>query len=605
MIETALVDLIDQVADECVQHQRPDLFNRLRQIRNRILDPSLLVLVVGEFKQGKSSLINAVVNAPVCGVGDDVETLVPSIIRHSDEPTALLVEESAPMRGPSTVDRLPVPIERVNQEVTQAVTDGRSLTRSEIGLPRTVLKDGLVLMDTPGVGSISSLPTTITHAAAAESDALLMVSDATQELTATELHFLKQMTALCPNLALVQTKIDATPYWRQIIEANVKHLYNAGIPAKVFPVSSTVRARATQSQDAELDAESGFTSLLEYLRTELVGRHEDLSRRLVAHNVSDVLDQLITSLRTELASQSPRTAAEILLELESAQHRAEELRRISSRWQRTLADGITEMMADIEYDFRERTFTILHHVNDTFDHADPNDVWDDFRAWLDDSLSESILATFQWINDRSEELLDRVSEEVYLAKQQAAPQLDFVAPSDILEQVPSPKQPTNANFRPADRFLSGLRGSYAGVLMFGLITSNALGFPLMSPISIGAGILLGSKSMKEETDSRLKRRQAEAKAAAQRYVEHVIFEVNKETKDAIRHTQRMLHNHFTDVVEETQTQISQTIQDAKRSAERNAVEREDRAREIRKKLEQLAVLKQRTTLFNTNRITAA
>ena len=52
VIETALVELIDRATAECVEQQRADLHSRLRQIRTRVLDPTQLVLVVGESKQG-------------------------------------------------------------------------------------------------------------------------------------------------------------------------------------------------------------------------------------------------------------------------------------------------------------------------------------------------------------------------------------------------------------------------------------------------------------------------------------------------------------------------------------------------------------------------
>ncbi|MFD0492194.1 dynamin family protein [Saccharopolyspora spinosporotrichia] len=100
MIETALVELIDRATAECAEQQRADLHGRLRQIRTRVLDPAQLVLIVGESKQGKSELVNAIVNAPVCASGEDVTTVVPTLVRHSDEPTAMLVEHEPPAARP-------------------------------------------------------------------------------------------------------------------------------------------------------------------------------------------------------------------------------------------------------------------------------------------------------------------------------------------------------------------------------------------------------------------------------------------------------------------------------------------------------------------------
>ncbi|MBA8827405.1 GTPase Era involved in 16S rRNA processing/predicted transcriptional regulator [Saccharopolyspora lacisalsi] len=602
MIETALVELIDRAAAECAEQHRFDLGNRLRQIRGRVLDPAQLVLVVGESQQGKSELVNSVVNAPVCNAGEDITTVVPTIVRHSTEPSAQLVQQE-PAQGPPALDRRPVPIERVHDEVEQAVADGLPLSRTEIGLPRAVLRDGLVLMDTPGVGSISSSLTATTQSVLTEADALLMVSDSTQELTTNELKFLKQVTDLCPNVALVQPKTDVTPRWREIVEVNRKHLVQAEISARIFPVSSKVRAQATSAKNPTLNTESGFPALLEYLRSEMANKHEQLARKLVSHNVSEVLDQLMTKLREELSNQSPRTATETLLELENAQHKADDLKRISGRWQKTLSDGIQELYSDIEYDFRERTWAILHQVDEVLSEADPDTTWDDFAEWLSSSLNDAVSETFGWLDQRRERLTEEVAEQLLPEHARALPSLAEIHPSDPLERVPEPKAPKAAGFPRKDQILTGLRGSYGGVLMFGLITSMA-GLPLMNVVSISAGLLLGSKSLNEEKDSRLKRRQAEARNAAQRYIEHIVFQVNKDTRDTIRKLHQNLHQACNRLTEQGQIEISQSIQETKRAAEASAVDRDQRARDIKKKLEELTVLRKRAAMLTSNRIAA-
>ncbi|MEY8042258.1 dynamin family protein [Saccharopolyspora cebuensis] len=603
MIETSLVELIDRATAECAEQQRADLHGRLRQIRTRVLDPTHLVLVVGEPQQGKSALVNAIVNAPVCPEGDGGSGAVPTLVRHADEPSALLVEHE-PAHGPAALERVPVPVEEVREQVRQAVDAGRPVTRGEVGIPRAVLQGGLALMDTPGVGGVSTSLTATTLAVVAEADALLMVSDATQELTTNELAFLKQVTALCPNVALVQPKIDRTPHWRQVMEVNRKHLTGAGVSAKIFPVSSAVRMRAMQARSTDLNAESGFPPLLEYLKSEMAGKHEQLTRRLVAHNVSEALNQITTDLRAELAAQNPRTAAQTLVELETAQRRAEDLKRISNRWQKTLNDGISELFTDIEFDFRERTWAVLHQVNEAFEEADPLEVWDEFTSWLADRLTDAITETYDWLEDRSARLAEQVADQLQRDHAHVLPELERIRQPDPLDDVPHPKLPKHSEFPRFDQVLTGLRGSYGGVLMFGLITTLA-GLPVMNVVSIAAGVLLGSKSLKEEKDMRLRRRQTETRSAAQRYVEQVVFQVNKDAKDTIRGVHRALHAHFNQLTEHAQQEISLTIQEIKRTAERSAVDRDQRAREIKQKLEDLTALRRRAQMLTQNRITAA
>ncbi|PRW63412.1 dynamin family protein [Actinopolyspora mortivallis] len=603
MIETALVELIDRAEAECVEAQRTDLSNRLRQIRSRVLDPAQLVLVVGEPEQGKSELVNSLVNAPVCATGEHVSTTVPTVVRHSSEPSAQLVGQETPQSAVGG-DRWPVPIERLHEELDDALRQGRPLSRAEVGLPRALLENGLALMDTPAVGGVVSSLGAVTEEAVAEADALLMVSDATQELTTNELNFLRRVTSMCPNVALVQPKIDFVPDWRRIVEINRKHMANAGVAGKIFPVSSRIRARAMREKSQELNTESGFPPLLDYLRKEMASAHEQLTRRLVAHNVTEAIDRITTSLREELNNQSPRTATETLLELEAAQRRAEDLKRLSGRWQKTLSDAVQELYSDIEYDFRERSWAVLHRANETLDEVDPGTTWEDFEDWLRQNLSRAIAETFEWLDRRRERITEQVCDELLREHVRTLPASDPIPVPDPLPRVPDPKPPKNADYPRKDQFLTGLRGSYGGVLMFGLMTSMA-GLPLMNVVSISAGLLLGSKSLNEEKDARLKRRQAEARTSVQRYVEHVVFQVNKEARDAIRHMHQTLHDHCNRITEQAQISISRSIQDTKRSAEQSAVDRDARAREIKKKLEELNALRKKAATLTSNRITAA
>src|SRR5262249_21233665 len=113
---SAPVQAVDLALTALERHDRPDLRARLRAARNRLVDEQVRVLVVGEFKQGKSMLVNALVGAPVCPVFDDLATSVPTVVRHGDTATVTLVRvldadgsaaQPRPERIPVEVEQLP------------------------------------------------------------------------------------------------------------------------------------------------------------------------------------------------------------------------------------------------------------------------------------------------------------------------------------------------------------------------------------------------------------------------------------------------------------------------------------------------------------------
>ena len=96
MNRTEPLAVVDRALAAITRYERPDLDDRLRHARSRLLDDRVRVLVVGEFKQGKSMLVNGLVGAPVCPTFDDIATAVPTHVRHAEKVTITLVRDLDP-----------------------------------------------------------------------------------------------------------------------------------------------------------------------------------------------------------------------------------------------------------------------------------------------------------------------------------------------------------------------------------------------------------------------------------------------------------------------------------------------------------------------------
>src|SRR5215510_14758140 len=266
----SVVDLGRQAAKA---YARPDLLTRLSTTRKRLADPSFHVFVIGEFKQGKSSLVNALLNAPVCPVDDDIATSVPTAIGFGDPPSAAVLFD--PGGDPSDPDREPIreeiEVDQVARHVTEAsdAAGERRVGSVDVLLPRKLLSDGLVIVDTPGVGGLGSAHSAATIGALPMADAVIFVSDASQEFTGPEIEFLQTARRMCPNVVCVLTKVDFYPSWRKIRDLNLEHLRSRGINAPLMCVSSALRIHALRNNDRDLNQESGFPELVGYLQSEI------------------------------------------------------------------------------------------------------------------------------------------------------------------------------------------------------------------------------------------------------------------------------------------------------------------------------------------------
>ena len=583
MTAPAWLEVLNETLDACRTHGRADLAERLRRRRDAPSGQTRLG-VLGFPKQGKGYLLNAVLNAPVCAVGDAATPAVPTEIAYSAEPAATLVGRSR--------ERIPVAVERLTGEL--GARPAGTLSRVEVGVPRELLSAGLVLVDTPPVGDPRSPRTAAALDFLAEADAVILVSDATAPLSAAELALARHVRTWCPHVVLALTKIDACPGWRAVAERNRGMLAEAGIDAPVLPVSAVVRQAAAKAGDAELNARSGFPELLTWIAEQAARPPEQSRALLAAVGVRAAAAELVESLRDRVDAAGQDAGLGQAALLQRAQRRADDLRRQNTRWQNLLSDEITDLMGDVEYDLRERTRKIVNTIDQTFDEGDPAKVWDEFAPWLDNALAEAVDVNYSWLADRAEWIAQAVAACFGAQYDRALP--DLRLDGSGVEHLDDVGRPKIEKFKIGQQAFTGLRGSYGGVLMFGLVTSLPwLGLPLINPVSISAGAAFAVKTIRDEGGMRLQRRQAVAKQAAQRHVDDVFLRFSKESRDAIRVVQRRLRDHFTGLAEDLADELTRE----RETILAGTAERERRTGHIRREIDRLAGLHQRAGELGT------
>ncbi|MTD57833.1 dynamin family protein [Amycolatopsis pithecellobii] len=583
MMAPPWLEVLDDTVRACATHRRPDLVERLTARRSRLLDPKVRVVVIGESGQGKSQLVNALLNAPVCAVGDDRTTVVPTVIEHAETPTATVVTGGRlAIEGPA---RTPVAVESVTAEANREALSvtGAPVVRTEIGLPRALLAGGLAIVDTPARAALDTVQEM-------SADAVLMATDATADLSAAELRLLEQVARLCPTIIVVLTKIDLVPGWRGVAERIRARLDEGGLLATVLPVSATLRLAAARTGDKALNEESGFGELIRFLHKDLLGQADLLARRSVAALTALTVESLLGPLQEEFAETQQSGSGETVARWHNEGRRLERLQRDAVRWQTLLSDEVADLLSDVEFDLRDRTRRILVEVDEYFDAADPARAWEKFEPWLRENLTVVAETNSEWLLDRFEWVARKMARLVAPHRPDAVPEsLPRDVPADSVGDL---RMPRVEKFGVGQKLFIGMRGSYSGLLMFGLATTIA-GLPLINPISLGAGAAFGAKSVLEERGNRLKRRQAAAKSAAHRYVDDFFLTYGKHSKDTARQIHRALRDRLTGVADELRAEITENAKSLKHVIDTDTAQRTARAHEIRRGIEELALLRQR------------
>lgn len=520
---------------------REDLVAQLDEVHARLTERTVQVVVVGEFKRGKSTLVNALLQTAVCPVDADVVTAVPTLVRYGADPGATAYfEPGEPDSAPGTE---PVALEAIHEFVSESGNPGnrRRLRSVEVRLKHRMLRSGLCLIDTPGVGGLDSAHGVITLSALDLAQGIIFVTDASQEFTEPEISFLKDALGRCSVAACVVTKTDLYPEWRRIVELDKGHLARAGLDLPVIPVSSFLRLRARR--EPALTQESGFPPLMEFLAVDVVKRADAAAAHAAANDIGFVTEQVGHEMAAEQAVvTTPAKAKEVVTVLAAARDRTASLTSSTATWQQVLADGVQDLVATIEHDLQERLRSVLRDVENVVDQGDPKDSWTDIEVWLRRQVAAAAVANYDLLAARAEEVAATVAERFDL---DAGGRTTLVTggPAEALNAVifvsPDSAQ-TGGRF--SSMLMATRVSAFIPVALFGL--AGSLPALVLGPLSLVLALGIGGKIMRDEKKRQLAHRRQQAKLAARRYVDEVGFIMSKETRDALRQTQRQLRDEF-------------------------------------------------------------
>lgn len=589
--------LVDLGLRACDAYHRPDLAGRLRKARRRLGDPAVHVVVVGEFKQGKSSLVNALIGAQACPVDDDIATAVPTYLRYGEQPSAALLLREAPSDDADGFDvrREPLATDAVRRTILEQPAAG-DLTEHpagvEIRLPNPLLRGGLVLVDTPGVGGLASAHATASLAAATTAQALIFVTDAAQELTRTELDFLRRAQEACGTVVCVLSKVDLYPAWRQVRDLTQGHLAAAGIAGEVIPVASPLRQLAAREEDPELDQESGFPVLVAALRDRVGHRAEHTLATEAAAEVEAVCTQIEAQFHAERAVLAdPEEAQRVVAELSAVQRQVQHLKSSAATWSRTLQDGVADLTSDIDHDLRRRIRGVIAEATESIETSDPADNWPAMQTWLKTRMAAEMLANFTELQDRSAALSEVVGDHFREASGEVLSRIELPDPRQTLGGLEVDQKVNTDRMKVGKQALTVLKSGYGGTVMF-IFLGVSVGVTL-GPIAVGIALVMGHRGLKDEKVRQREARQRQAVAASRHYCDQIGFVMSKDSRDTLRSVQRQLRDHYTTLAEELETSNAEALRRASDAARRSSDERTRRLADVDAELERLATLRKR------------
>lgn len=587
--------LTNEAIQAVVDLGRQDLADRLQIAAARMTRPAAVVCVVGEFKQGKSSLINALLGASICPVDDDLATSVLTVVYYAPEPAVQVRRREGTTTRVERIDPANLPglvTERGNPANRQGID------RVDVGVAHPLLHAGLTLVDSPGIGGLGAGQVAATLGFLPYADALIFVTDASAELSAPERDFLRRAVDLCPTVLCALTKIDIAPEWRRIADLDRAHMAGAELEVGIVPVSSTLRRIALHQRDAELDAESGFPALVAKIDRDVIGRAKELALERALAEVGGVVAQLSPSLRTELAVlEDPSAARETVAALEAATERLDHLRGPGARWSILVGDRMTELSNEVTHRFRGALRTLSQAMDERIETLKSPAQWEELGERLSSATADAVAAVFATLEDGARDLRREVVELVRDEAVELAQTVTRRSPTAVgtLWASPSLEEGGSKAGAALGRTLTGLRGAQSGILMLGmmgsLLPAAAAALVLSTPITLGLGVAFAGGQLLDANRRKIAGRRLKARTAVRQFLDDVQFEVGNQLGESVRDIQRELRDEFTDRVAELHRTYSQTAQRAQEDAQRDRAGREQRVAAVNAALQRLEAIR--------------
>jgi len=262
----------------------------LERMQDNLIHNQFVLVVLGQFKRGKTTLINALLGGEILPTGIAPMTSIITIIKYGKQLKikvfAMDWEKEIPLQD------LPLYTTEANNPKNE-----KNISHVEVEYPSSFLLQGASIVDTPGIGSIHEHNTKLTHSYLPNADAAIFLISPDPPITQIECDFLKDIRYHVAKIFFVHNKIDkvtadeceeSIAFSRTVIEKII------GSPNIVmYPVSAYNALAGKLHYDAETLMKSNLLPFEDQLKIFLMTK-----KGLQICN--NIINKLLTIVREEL-----------------------------------------------------------------------------------------------------------------------------------------------------------------------------------------------------------------------------------------------------------------------------------------------------------------
>lgn len=470
------------------------------EIRDAFLKKELMVVAAGEADRGKSTLLNALLNekTPLFPVDVNVCTNVVTIVRYGarEKVEAYLEQPGSTQLKVETLTR-----EQIEDYVSEKGNPNnyKNVKLLNIEIPNDLLKEGVVFVDTPGVGSLNISHAEATYGFLPNADLLLFVSDANSGFTETELNFLKRGYQYCKNVIFPLTKKDLNANYPVIVDDNREKIERTlglkGDEIEIIPVSSTAKLRYLERGSKAMYINSNYKQFEDAIWGTIAKKRGDLLILPFVEQVREEMLKIADSIAAQyqLLNADQDKTKELIENLNHEISSLDDFQQSSASWRNQLNYFCTVLTSQtgtkVQNIGTDARSLLEMTINSPQIDICRQSVYSQLICDINEVITQGLLQIKEDISDELEDEVDKIQSDLKLdmdVNRSALDGMDF-KPNDTL-QVVFPKR------KVSDRLISSGRkigiNSMAGGAVGGIL-GGIVGFCLGGPGGAALGKSLG------------------------------------------------------------------------------------------------------------------
>jgi Dynamin family len=320
-------DVLQDLAGEAALYRLAELGNEFGAehiastacgLAERVSQGRFYVACVGQFKRGKSTLLNALIGYSVLPAAVAPVTAIPTIIRHGEHLAVRVRFQTARWTD--------VPVSAIEDFVSEEKNpeNSKGVAGVEVFVPSPLLMTGMCLVDTPGLGSVFAGNAAATRAFIPHIDAAIFVIGADPPLSGDELELAETVSKEVRDLVFVLNKADRTnavdrsaarDFARRVLETRLTRPIS-----KIFEISALDRLQHSGPSWDWAKFIQALEDLVHHSGSWLVRAARDRGIRSAASQLLAVIKEERSALERPLEESERRIARlrETLAESEAA-----------------------------------------------------------------------------------------------------------------------------------------------------------------------------------------------------------------------------------------------------------------------------------------------